>query len=61
VGAIRKKPVVIETKQGDVIGIRHMMTMSMAFDHRIVDGALGGQFLDRVKYHLENFDTERTV
>lgn len=61
VGAIRKKPVVIETTQGDVIGIRHMMTMSMAFDHRIVDGAMGGQFLDRVKYHLENFDTERTV
>lgn len=61
VGAIRKKPVVIETAQGDVIGIRHMMTMSMAFDHRIVDGAMGGQFLDRVKYHLEHFDTERTI
>lgn len=61
VGAIRKKPVVIETAQGDMIGIRHMMTMSMAFDHRIVDGAMGGQFLDRVKYHLENFDTGRSV
>lgn len=61
VGAITKKPVVIETEQGDMIGIRHMMTMSMAFDHRIVDGALGGQFLNRAKYHLENFDTNRPI
>ncbi len=61
VGAIKKKPAVLETEHGDVIAIRHMMVMSMAFDHRIVDGALGGQFLDRVRYYLENFDTSRTV
>lgn len=61
VGAIKKKPAVLETDHGDVIAIRHMMVMSMAFDHRIVDGALGGQFLDRVRHYLENFDTSRTV
>lgn len=61
VGAIQKKPAVLETEHGDVIAIRHMMVMSMAFDHRIVDGALGGQFLDKVKHYLENFDTTRKV
>jgi len=55
VGAIRKKPVVIETASGDMIGIRHIMILSMAYDHRIVDGALGGKFLRRVKELLENF------
>jgi 2-oxoglutarate dehydrogenase E2 component (dihydrolipoamide succinyltransferase) len=60
-GAIRKKPAVIETKQGDVIAIRHMMFLSLSYDHRVVDGALGGSFLRRVADYLENFDPERAV
>ena len=61
IGAIRKKPVVIETPQGDMIGIRHMMILSLAYDHRIVDGALGGMYLKRVAELLENFDPERNI
>lgn len=61
IGAIRKKPVVIETAQGDMIGIRHMMILSLAYDHRIVDGALGGMYLKRVAELLENFDTDRNI
>ncbi len=61
IGAIRKKPVVIETAQGDMIGIRHMMILSLAYDHRIVDGALGGMYLKRVAELLENFDTNRNI
>ncbi|OIP02501.1 MAG: hypothetical protein AUJ97_05835 [Bacteroidetes bacterium CG2_30_32_10] len=56
VGAIQKKPVVIETPTGDTIGIRNMMYASLSYDHRVVDGALGGIFLKRFKYYLENFD-----
>ncbi len=58
-GAIKKKPVVLETPQGDVIAIRHMMFLSLSYDHRIVDGALGGSFLRRVADYLEKFDVER--
>ena len=61
IGAIRKKPVVIETPQGDTIGIRHMMILSLAYDHRIVDGALGGMYLKRVAELLENFDINRNI
>ncbi|MEN8224631.1 MAG: dihydrolipoamide acetyltransferase family protein [Bacteroidota bacterium] len=61
IGAIRKKPVVIETPQGDMIGIRHMMILSLAYDHRIVDGALGGMYLKRVTELLENFDAGRNI
>lgn len=61
IGAIRKKPVVIETDQGDMIGIRHMMILSLAYDHRVVDGALGGMYLKRVAELLENFDTNRNI
>jgi 2-oxoglutarate dehydrogenase E2 component (dihydrolipoamide succinyltransferase) len=61
VGTIQKKPVVIETPEGDVIAIRHMMILSLAFDHRIVDGALGGMFLQRVAKYLQEFDQNRTV
>jgi len=61
IGAIRKKPVVIETPQGDMIGIRHMMILSLAYDHRIVDGALGGMYLKRVAELLENYDTDRNI
>jgi len=61
VGEIKKKPAVIETPEGDLIGIRHLMVMSMSYDHRIVDGALGGMFLKRVAEYLENFDTNRKI
>ncbi len=59
VGAIKKKPVVIETAQGDSIAIRHMMFLSMSYDHRIIDGALGSTFLNAVAKELENFDSDR--
>jgi 2-oxoglutarate dehydrogenase E2 component (dihydrolipoamide succinyltransferase) len=60
-GAIKKKPVVIETEHGDTIGIRHMMFLSHSYDHRIVDGALGGSFVRRVADYLEAFDTARDI
>lgn len=59
VGAIRKMPAVIETPEGDFIGIRHKMFLSHSYDHRVVDGALGGQFVRRVADYLEQFDTEQ--
>ncbi|MEA1897381.1 MAG: dihydrolipoamide acetyltransferase family protein [Bacteroidota bacterium] len=61
VGAIVKKPAVIETPMGDSIGIRHKMILSLSYDHRVVDGALGGMFLKRIADYLEQFDIERTV
>jgi 2-oxoglutarate dehydrogenase E2 component (dihydrolipoamide succinyltransferase) len=61
VGTIKKKPAVIETKEGDAIAIRHMMFLSLSYDHRVVDGALGGSFLRRVADYLENWDSERHV
>ena len=61
VGAIRKKPAVIETPYGDTIGIRHMMFLSHAYDHRVVDGALGGSFVRRVADYLEQFDINREI
>lgn len=60
-GVIVKKPAVIETEMGDVIAIRHMMFLSMSYDHRVVDGALGGAFIKRVSDYLENFDIHRTL
>lgn len=59
VGAIKKRPVVIETPSGDSIAIRHMMYLSMSYDHRIVDGSLGATFLTAVAKELENFDSKR--
>ncbi len=61
VGAIKKRPMVIETEQGDTIGIRHMMYISLSYDHRIIDGALGSTFLNAVSKELENFDINRPV
>jgi 2-oxoglutarate dehydrogenase E2 component (dihydrolipoamide succinyltransferase) len=55
-GAIRKKPAVIETPQGDVIGIRHFMFLSHSYDHRVIDGALGGAFVRKVADYLEAWD-----
>ncbi|MBX3105651.1 MAG: 2-oxo acid dehydrogenase subunit E2 [Bacteroidetes bacterium] len=60
-GAIRKKPAVIETEFGDTIGIRHMMFLSLSYDHRIVDGSLGGSFVRRVADYLEQFDINRNA
>ena len=59
VGAIKKRPVVIETPHGDSIAIRHMMYLSMSYDHRIVDGSLGATFLTAVAKELENFKADR--
>jgi len=59
VGAIKKRPVVIETAQGDAIAIRHMMYISLSYDHRIIDGALGSTFLNAVARELENWDANR--
>ena len=60
-GVIKKKPVVLETEYGDVIAIRHMMFLSLSYDHRVVDGALGGQFVRRVADYLEKFDVHTIV
>lgn len=59
VGTIKKKPAVIETPQGDLIGIRHFMFLSLSYDHRVVDGSLGGSFLRRIADYLENWDVTR--
>jgi 2-oxoglutarate dehydrogenase E2 component (dihydrolipoamide succinyltransferase) len=61
VGAIRKKPAVLETEFGDVIAIRHMMYLSHSYDHRVVDGALGGMFVRRVADYLEQWDVNREI
>lgn len=61
VGAVRKRPAVIETPQGDFIGIRHMMFLSHSYDHRVVDGALGGMFVKRVAEYLEKWDPSRGI
>ncbi len=60
-GAIVKKPSVIETSEGDAIAIRHRMYLSHSYDHRVVDGALGGMFVKRVADYLEKFDTNRDL
>jgi 2-oxoglutarate dehydrogenase E2 component (dihydrolipoamide succinyltransferase) len=58
IGAIKKKPAVIETDLGDVIAIRHKMWLSLTYDHRIIDGALGGAYLKRLGDYIESFDPE---
>jgi len=60
-GAIQKKPAVIETPHGDAIAVRHKMFLSHSYDHRVVDGALGGSFVRRVADYLEKFDVDRTI
>lgn len=60
VGTIKKKPAVIETPQGDMIGIRHFMFLSLSYDHRVVDGSLGGSFLRKVADYMEQWDMSRT-
>jgi 2-oxoglutarate dehydrogenase E2 component (dihydrolipoamide succinyltransferase) len=61
VGSIKKRPMVLETEQGDVIAIRHMMYLSLSYDHRIVDGSLGASFLTAVANELEAFDPNRAI
>ncbi|MFQ5446459.1 MAG: dihydrolipoamide acetyltransferase family protein, partial [Saprospiraceae bacterium] len=61
VGAIRKKPAVVETEYGDLIAVRQMMFLSLSYDHRVVDGFLGGSFLRKVGDYLEAFDANREV
>lgn len=62
IGTIKKKPAVIETPQGDAaIAIRQLMVLSLSYDHRVIDGALAGMFLQRIMQYLENFDKNRTV
>lgn len=61
VGAIKKKPAVIETPEGDLIGVRHFMFLSHSYDHRVVDGSLGGMFVRRVADYLENFDVNQSI
>jgi 2-oxoglutarate dehydrogenase E2 component (dihydrolipoamide succinyltransferase) len=60
-GAIRKKPAVVETEYGDLIAVRHLMFLSLSYDHRVVDGFLGGSFLRRIGDYLEAFDTDQQV
>jgi len=60
-GIIKKRAEVIETKKGDEIAIRSMMYLSLSFDHRVVDGYLGGSFLKQIANNLEQFDTNRTI
>lgn len=60
-GAIVKKPAVVETPEGDMIGIRHKMYLSHSYDHRVVDGALGGMMVKRVSDYLESFDVNQSV
>ncbi|MBX7226625.1 MAG: 2-oxo acid dehydrogenase subunit E2 [Chitinophagales bacterium] len=60
-GSVTKKPVVLETPEGDVIAIRHMMYLSHTYDHRVVDGMLGGMFVKRVKDYLEAFEVDREL
>ncbi len=61
VGIIKKRPVVIETEQGDTFGIRHMMYLSLSYDHRIIDGSIGSSFLAFVAREMENWDEKRTL
>jgi len=57
-GAVRKQPAVLETPDGDVIAIRHIIILSLSYDHRVIDGALAGKFLKRIKEILENYSPE---
>ena len=58
IGAIKKQPVVIEAAEGDSIAVRNMMILTLGFDHRLIDGAGGSKFLERVRYYLENMDLD---
>jgi len=59
VGVIKKRAVVIETSEGDTIGVRHMMYLSLSYDHRIVDGSIGASFLSAVAKEFEQWDINK--
>jgi len=61
VGVVKKRPVVIETNEGDTIGIKSMMFLSLGFDHRLVDGAGGSQFIESVRQNIENINLENII
>ena len=61
IGTIEKKPAVIETVTGDAIVVRHKVFLSLSYDHRVVDGMLGGKFLRRIADLIESFDPKRTI
>ena len=61
IGAIQKVPAVVETPEGDVIAIRYKLMLSHSFDHRVVNGALGGMFVQRVAQYLEQWDINREI
>ncbi len=61
VGSIKKRPVILETPSGDTIAIRQIMYLSLTYDHRVIDGALAGKFLNKMQFHLENFDINQTL
>lgn len=61
IGAIKKKPAVVETAMGDLIAVRHMMFLSLSYDHRVVDGYLGGSFLRKIADYMESFDKNRNI
>ena len=61
VGAVKKRPVVIESTAGESIGIRSMMNLSLGFDHRLIDGAGGSQFIDSVRKYLEEMDLNQLM
>ena len=61
VGAIKKRPVVIETEKGDFVGIRHMMYLSLSYDHRIIDGSVGASFLTEVAKEFEKWEVNREL
>ncbi len=61
VGAIVRKPAVVDTPDGETIGIRDILILTLSYDHRVVDGALGGSFLNSIGKHLHSFDTSRII
>ena len=61
IGSIRKIPSVIETDKGDEIAIRNKLFLSHTYDHRIIDGALGGKFAQKIGYYIENFDLKSDI
>ena len=61
VGAIKKQAVVVESPQGDAIAIRSMMMLSLGFDHRLIDGAGGAKFIERIRYYLEKMDLRQVL
>ena len=60
-GVIKKKPAVLETEYGDIVVVRQFMYLSLSFDHRVVDGSLGGVFLKRISDYIENWDLNQTI